>query len=140
MTGKDSLALTEISAMYRSTENVILKKGQKATEKKFEFEVGSLDSLPRYFGVDGLVFIHGFDTRSSSGRNTAQATALVVGAITGTTVILQNPSFLSIGIIYRNGKLVYYNFDRSVNQWNFSKKGDLEELSEILLKRLVNEL
>lgn len=139
-TGKDSLAMAEISAMYRNTENVILQKSLKATEKKFEFEVGSLDTLPRYFGVDALLFIRGFDSRSSSGRNTAQATALVVGAITGTTVILQNPSFLSIGIIYRNGKLVYFNFDRSVNKWNFSKKDDIEELSEILLKRLGNEL
>jgi len=136
----DSIAFSEFLPLYLRTEKQILDKQALKKKPKFEYDIGSLDTLPRFYQIDAVLVLSGYENKPSQSRIAAQATAVAVGVVTGSTLILENPSFLSAGIVYRNGKLVYYNFHMANNGLNLVSPKDIEKSTDFLLDRFETEL
>ncbi|MCA0445598.1 MAG: hypothetical protein LCH54_05155 [Bacteroidetes bacterium] len=132
--GGDSLLFQETLAMYRTVDDAILGKKTSDTKKKFEYDLGSLDSLALYYDVDAFLFLRGYDTEPSSNRSAAAVAGVVTGVLFGVGVILHEPSFLSVGLADRDGKILFYNFNNEMDTWNYTKEKDVKKLTEKLFK------
>ncbi|MCK6601669.1 MAG: hypothetical protein L6Q77_07565 [Bacteroidetes bacterium] len=136
----DSLAFSEFIPLYLRTERLILDKQALKKQPKFEYDIGSLDTIPRFYQIDAVLVLSGYESIPSESRIATQATAAAVGVFIGSTIILENPAFLSAGIVYRNGKLVYYNFIKANNGLNLLNPQDIEKTTDFVLDRLETEL
>ncbi|MCK6601670.1 MAG: hypothetical protein L6Q77_07570 [Bacteroidetes bacterium] len=138
--GADSVTFLEVLAMYKTVNEAIQKKKPTETKKTFDFEIGSMDSLCKVYDTDAFLFLVGWDTEPSSSRQAAAAAGVVIGVLTGVTVTLHEPSLLSVGLVDSRGKIVFYNMDKSVDEWKFSKQKDSDKLTKNLFEDLFSKI
>lgn len=136
----DSLALQETLAMYRIVDESIQKKKTEETKKKFDFEIGSVDSLAKAYDVDAFLFLTGFDSQASSSRQAAAVAGVVTGILFGVSVALHEPSLISVGLTDKSGKIVFYNMNQETDSPNFTKEKDISELVKTLFKEFSSKV
>lgn len=84
--------LEDIQALYRAVsasillhvynQNLLLPEKQK----NFDYSIGPVDKILQKYNTDALIFVHGVDGISTSGRKTAIAGAIVIGVLLGAAV------------------------------------------------------
>lgn len=134
--GTDSIRLDETRAMFKTVNDVILTKNTDETKWKFEFDIGSIDSLATQYQVDGFLFIQGYETRNSTSRNLAATAGIVTGVLVGVGTVYHNPYLISFGLADRKGKILLHNHQRGLDEskWALDDTEEVTEMAEFLFK------
>ncbi|MBN8704924.1 MAG: hypothetical protein J0L62_03550 [Bacteroidetes bacterium] len=135
--GPDSIRLDETLAMFKTVNDVILSKNTDETRWKFEFDIGSVDSLATLYQVDGFLFIQGYETRNSTGRNIAATAGVITGVLVGVGTVYHNPYLISIGLTDRKGKILFHNHQsgKDGSKWALDDSEEVTEMSEFLFEK-----
>lgn len=134
--GPDSTRLDETRAMFKTVNEVILTKSTDETKWKFEFDIGSIDSLATQYQVDGFLFIQGYETRNSAGRNFAATAGVVSAVLVGSGTVYHNPYLISFGLADKKGKILLHNHQTGVDgsKWTLDDAEEVTEMTEFLFK------
>lgn len=99
-----------------------------AERQRFDFALGSLETLYDAIGVDALLFVYGRDEISTGGRKTLAVLGLAAGV-----VFRPGISVLGIGLVDRSGNLLWYNSDYSPGMVDFRDPESASKFSKKLL-------
>lgn len=107
--------------------------------EKFDFTLGpEVNDIAKVCGADALLFVSGYDHEATGGRIALTYWNYFMGALTGITTILHNPSFISIALVDAStGDLLCFNASPSSSEYSFRNKGDMDTLMEWLTRDLL---
>lgn len=131
-------------ALYKSVSHTInmhvMGNGAYAfptKSKKFDYSIGSVNSILERYQADGIVFVYGFDQVSSSGRQALGALGILAGALTGVAVVPRGGvTFLSMAVVDRDGYVAWYGRRVSEGSADLRKAGDAKNWTKSLVKDL----
>ncbi len=104
----------------------------------FDYTLGpDVKKIADACGADTLLFVSGFDHEATAGRNALTCWNYFMGALTGVTTILFNPSFMSIALVDgQTGNLLYFNASPASSEYSFRDRGNIDSLIEWLTRGL----
>lgn len=104
--------------------------------ENFDFTLGpEVSEIAQVCDADALLFVSGYDHEATGGRIALSYWNYFMGALTGVTTILKNPSFMSIALVDgETGDLLSFNASPSCSEYNFRNKGNIDTLIEWLTR------
>lgn len=107
--------------------------------ENFEFTLGpEVSTIARICEADALLFVSGYDYEATGGRIALSYWNYFMGALTGVTTVLKNPSFMSIAMIDgHTGDLLCFNVSPYEAEYSFRNKGNIDTLIEWLTRDLL---
>lgn len=104
--------------------------------KSFDYTLGAdISALAELCEADTLLFISGVDHEATAGRTALLFWNILMGAVTGVTVIPLNPSFMSVGLVDADtGELVWFNISPPESEYSFRQRGHIDSLIEWLTR------
>ena len=102
----------------------------------FDYTLGEeIQDLAKACEADALLFISGFDYEATAGRTALLFWNIMVGAVTGVTVIPKNPSLMTIGMVNaKTGSLDWFKISPADMEYSFRNKKHIEVLVEWLTR------
>jgi hypothetical protein len=107
--------------------------------ENFDFTLGpEVNDIAKVCGADALLFVSGYDHEATGGRIALSCWNYFVGALTGITTILRNPSFMSVALVdAQTGDLLCFNTSPLSSEYSFRNKRDMDTLVEWLTRDLL---
>lgn len=123
----------DVQALYRAVVLSILlhsdgRNAFPAERRRFDFTLGSLETLLDAFGVDALLFVYGRDEISTGGRKTLAVLGLAAGV-----VFRPGISVLGIGLVDRSGEVLWFNSEASAGRTDFRDPESASKFTRELL-------
>ncbi|MBF0484174.1 MAG: hypothetical protein HQL25_05650 [Candidatus Omnitrophica bacterium] len=110
----------------------------KTKKDKFDYTLGSeIASLAKSVDADALLFVYGYDHEATAGRVASFWFNLMVGAVTGVTIVPTNPSLMTMGLINgETGDLEWYKTTPPASEYSFRNSKEIEKVMQWLGKDL----
>lgn len=106
----------EVYTLYRAVSASIIEHTYRQHPfpqklQYFDYSVGALDTVLQRHQADGLVVVYGIDEISTAGRKALRGVGLVLGAITGQSVLSKGTTALSLALVDRSGSILWYKIE-----------------------------